>query len=85
MVFGRARMRHGKLDVVVGVLREGSRERAEEAMVRQRGVAALQGKWKGRLGLQGSLFMEKDSMGRPSIMGVGYVAAPDACPYRGRR
>jgi hypothetical protein len=27
--------------------------------------------------------MEKDSMGRPFIMGVGYVAALDVCPYRG--
>jgi hypothetical protein len=45
----------------------------------ERNSGAAREKWKGRLGLQGSLFMEKDSMGRPSIMRAGYVAALDAC------
>jgi hypothetical protein len=46
-------------------------------------VAALQGRsGKGRLGLQGTLFIEKDSMGRPSIIGGGDVATLDASPYR---
>jgi hypothetical protein len=45
-------------------------------------VAALQGKGK-ELGLQGTLFIEKDSMEHPSIIGGGDVAASDACPYEG--